>query len=665
MRFGAKVLKKSAKVQCEAESGALSWFLLNIPSLNRWLPRLLAGIAFSVFGQTNPVLQLDQTGALTWTATPHSWMPIASSSVSSPLANWPVVTTPVATVGDSNSLVLPPTNNSQFYLLERRGATVPFITLEAEAHRVSGQIVALTNSPTSTTWSPELEASGRAFVQLTNTGHFLEFSNVVAANTIVLRHCIPDAPTGGGLAASLSLYVNGIKRQTLTLTSTNNWLYQTNGVNSSENGQDNDPAGGPAHVFWNEERYFITNGVQQGDTLRLQKDAADTAAFYRIDSIDLEQAPPPLSPPPAGTYLNVTSYGANGADNLDDSTAIKNCLIAAKAQGKIVWMPPGTYYQNTSITVDSVTVQGAGMWHTSLIQTAEGTRNIAIKGNAPKVYDLFVGNSVTTYRASGVYGFTLTSPCTNWVIENVWITHVSAAIWITGGSDGVVRGCRVRLTYADAINLNKGASRCLVEQNHVRGVGDDGLAILADLSGAFPSTNNILRNNTVMANWWGHNCDLAGGSGHIIENNYLADNSHAGCFTINLPSAYPMYPLTGGVVRRNTILRGGSNFVGQKRGALWLSAGSTTVSNVLFQENFVLDSLFPAIHLVGSHNQMITFERNVLDASGTEGIRVNSEVNGSGTFISNIVRNLKPGFTQYTNLAGGDYQGTFSGNSWP
>ena len=625
---------------------------------------LFVGLIYPAYSQTNPELQLEPSGSLNWTSAPHSWMPLTAATVTSP--NWSVVTAPVVATGYSNAVALPQANSSQFYLLEKRGAVVPFVTLETEAaNRITGQIIALTNSPTSTTWTPELEASGRAFVQLTNTSDFLEFSNVVAANTIVLRHCIPDAPTGGGLAATLSLYVNGAKHQTLTLTSTNNWLYQTNGITASENGQDNNPAGGPAHVFWDESRYFITNGVQQGDVLKLQKDATDTAVFYRLDSIDLEVAPPPLSPPPAGTYLSITSYGANGSDNLDDTTAIKNCLTAAKALGKIAWLPPGTYYQNASITVDSVTVQGAGMWHTSLIQTQDGTKNLIIKGNAPKVSDLFIANSATTYRISGGYAFTLVTPCTNWVVENVWITHTSVGIWMTDGVGGTVRGCRVRLTYADAINLNKGASGCLVEHNHVRGAGDDGLAILADLSGPFPSTNNILRYNTVIANWWGHNCSLAGGYGHLIENNYLADNSHSGCLAINLPSAYQKYPLTGGIIRRNTILRGGSNFVGQKRGAFWVSSGSTTISNVLFQENFILGALFPAVHLTGSSNQVITFDRNVIDAPGTEGIRVNAEVNGAGSFISNIVRNLKPGVTQFTNIAGGDYPATLTGNSWP
>ena len=94
-----------------------------------------------------------------------------------------------------------------------RGATVPFRTYEAAtpANRTTSKIVKMAEPPSRTTMTPELEASGRAFVELSKTGEALDFANVRAANTIVVRHCIPDAPNGGQ-EATLSLYVNGIFR---------------------------------------------------------------------------------------------------------------------------------------------------------------------------------------------------------------------------------------------------------------------------------------------------------------------------------------------------------------------------------------------------------------------------------------------------------------------
>jgi hypothetical protein len=550
----------------------------------------------------------------------------------------------------------------------KRGASVPFTTYEAEAtNRGKGQVITMHSLPGKAESTPELEASGRGYVQLDARGDYVEFPRVRAANTIVVRHCIPDDPGGNGTTATLSLFVNRKFRQSLTLSSKHNWLYGKEG----ENGQANEPSAGQSHVFWDESRFFITGGgVRQGDTIRLQKDSTDTATFYRVDLIDLETAPEPLSPPPAGSFLSVVDYGANGTDTNDDTAAIKRCIDDAKAQKKLVWIPAGTYYQNEQFQLDGVTVRGAGMWHTNLIGTVEGTTfagNVGFRlgGTNAKVSDLHLESAAHTKRSKGGVAILGSfGDCSNWTVENVWITHTLVGFWMSGVSDGTIRNCRVRFTYADGININRGSTNCLVENNHVRGSGDDGLAILAEIERTpTPSKDIKLRNNTVAATWWGHNCDLAGGSGHIIEDNVFADNAKFGCFTIALPGAYPMYATTDCIIRRNSILRGGGNYAGQKRGAVSIFPGSTSISNVLFQENEILMPIFRGIHLFGTHPQAITFERNLIDHPGEDGIFIDAQVMGSGEFRNNVVRGVNATFQSLNNQAGAGYNLTFSGNS--
>lgn len=102
-----------------------------------------------------------------------------------------------------------------------RGAAVPFVTLEAEAptNATTGRVVRLSGLPDGPDHSPELEASGRAYVELSAPGEYVEFRNPSAANALVIRHCIPDAPDGGGISATLGLYVGGVRREDVTLTS--------------------------------------------------------------------------------------------------------------------------------------------------------------------------------------------------------------------------------------------------------------------------------------------------------------------------------------------------------------------------------------------------------------------------------------------------------------
>ena len=58
----------------------------------------------------------------------------------------------------------------------------------------------------------------------------------------------------------------------------------------------------------------------------------------------------------------------------------------------------------------------------------------------------------------------------------------------------------MRGTYADGINIGRGSTGNLIENNHVRGCGDDGIAILSETENGYPpSTGNTARHNTVAA----------------------------------------------------------------------------------------------------------------------------------------------------------------------
>lgn len=544
------------------------------------------------------------------------------------------------------------------------GADVPFTTYEAEApgNTTTGKIVHLSSPPESLDSSPELEASGRAYVELTDIGQYLEFPYVIAANTVVIRHCIPDSLTGGGIRATLALYVNGVYRQSLTLSSHHNWLYGSAGTN----GQSNNPLDGHPHVFWDESRFFITGGVKQGDILRLQKTDADTAGFYKIDLIDLEMARPPLSAP-STPYLSVKDYGAMGKGLGDDDTsAIQRCINDAALQNKIAWIPAGRYNISAKLVINGVTVQGAGMWYTEIIATGIGSisgskPSFQLKGENPHVRDLFFDGDYNTSRGRDSY-YAFSGPAHNWSVENVWITHTGTGFWISLSSNGLIRGNRVRFTYADGINLNRGTSSTVIENNHVRGTGDDGIAVLSEVNNPV-SNGNTIRHNTVIAPWWGLNLDLAGGTGHNIQYNYLADNSLNAAFGINLPGSYPMFPVSNCTFSDNRIVRGGGNASHQQRGAIWIYPGSTSISGMTIKNNIIEKPIFSGIQLAGSKSQQISFMNNVIHDPSTYGIIVTPNVSGTGSFTDNSVSGSNSSYPQFQNNSKG-YVVTTSGNSW-
>lgn len=548
------------------------------------------------------------------------------------------------------------------------GAQMPFVTLEAEDY--AGTMKGALINGGKASWSaapitPLQEASGRSFVQLNQVGDYVEFPNVPEANALVIRHCIPDAPTGGGITATLGLYVNGARRQSITLSSKYNWLYSGTAV-LSDNGQQNNPtvfATAYPHVYWDETRLFITGGVQKGDTIRLQKDAQDTAAYYRIDLIEPELAPDPL-PQPADS-ISIATFGGNGADAIDDTVAFNNGVSIARIQNKVLWIPPGKYLFGSSGTLQPLNgakVQGAGIWYTELYHTATNSstfRIFAMSGTNASVSDLYIDSHTQTNRGQYVC-WPFSSTGTGWKIRNCWITHTGVGAWMAG-FNGEISNCRIRLVYADGININNGnvleSNVVLVENNHIRGNGDDGIAILDqekrdESTGQIvngPTNNVTARNNTVVAQWWGLNGDLAGGVGHLVENNYFADGAG---FGLNMPNAFPMRPLVNSIVRRNIILRAGRNHSGQKRGAIWTLPSTDVIQNLVFEENVIVDPIYRGVHFAGNFSQQIVFKGTLIDSPGENAVFAAGGSVGTVTFDTTAIRNSGT-FAQFQNSSGG------------
>src|SRR5262249_52023660 len=141
----------------------------------------------------------------------------------------------------------------------------------------------------------------------------------------------------------------------LTLTSRYAWQYGHNPFT-------NNPADGNPHHFYDDVRTRFPSTLPAGTRVRLQVDSGSTPTT--IDTADFEQVPAPL-PQPSGS-LSVTSYGADPTGTADSSDAFDTGVAAASAQGRVLWIPPGTYTVTRHIVVDKVTIRGAGPWYSVL-----------------------------------------------------------------------------------------------------------------------------------------------------------------------------------------------------------------------------------------------------------------------------------------------------------
>jgi Right handed beta helix region len=569
------------------------------------------------------------------------------------------------------------------------GATTPFISYEAEVGTLGGgaAVHTLSAPPTTQYSSPELEASGHAYVALTSTGDSVSWVNQtgIAITAINVRLSIPDAPGGGGITATLDLYVNGQMRQALAVNSMQSWLYEGGPNNSNYNGNDQNPADGDPRVFFDDFHTFVMGApVVPGDTISLQKDAANTAAFYNVDVVDLE-APPPPTTAPAGS-LSITSYGAMPDDPTFDSTsAIQACIDDAQTQQKSVWIPVGTFYLLTTkgLTASGISIEGAGAWYSRIYRSVplpNSTPLAAVFSVTSCHVSHFAIDSNALSRASvDGAGGAMDTTGTNWSADGIWTQHTESGFWASG-SGGIVENCRLTSIWADGCNLNNVSltgttgTNLTARNNFVRGTGDDAIAINSvDYNGAqeyTPMANITIENNTSIAPWGGKGVAIYGGSGHLVQNNYMSDTARyiglgVGKFGVNGSN------LVSATVTGNDVERCGGNAYMQGQPALHIGNGGDgqgvgIVENATVTNNLVRGALYNGVGFSTSNG--IVFADNTIASPGLGGVVISPPFypapTGSATLTGNVVTGLLPGQVAFQNLSDGGYTVAQSGNSW-
>ncbi|MFF1817786.1 carbohydrate-binding protein [Kribbella sp. NPDC058245] len=575
------------------------------------------------------------------------------------------------------------------------GATVPFTSYEAEAGSLGGGAtsVSLTAAPTTQYSSASLEASGHAYAHLAGTGQSVQWTNNTGGpiSAITVRVSIPDNSSGTGQTSTLNLYVDGGLRQAVNVNSKQTWLYEGN---NNYNGNSQNPADGSPRVFFDETRTFVTGTpIAAGGTFMLRKDAANSAAFYDVDVIDVESAPAALAQP--ANSISITDCGAvadntptNGAADpasVDSRAAIQNCINQAQSQGRVLWIPAGTFYVKGTqgLQAQGITIAGAGSWYSTIyrdVPLPNSTPLPALWGlTSTSIRNLHVDTNATSRATVDGAGGSMDVTGTNWVAEGIWTQHTLSGFWASG-TGGTIRNNRLTTIWADGANINNVSmgnsvgNNLTITNNFVRGTGDDALAINSvnynDIDGTrvyyTPMANAVVTNNTSIAPWGGKGVGIYGGSGHRVENNYVSDTARyiglgAGRFGVNGND------LSSTTVSGNTVVRSGGNAYSQGQPAFHIGNGGDgqnvgVVDHVTATGNTIINSLYDGIGFSTSTNTLL--QNNTVTSPGRNGIVISPPFypapSGSATITGNTVTG---GGSPYINGSSG-FTATLSGNSW-
>jgi parallel beta-helix repeat protein len=507
------------------------------------------------------------------------------------------------------------------------GASLPYVEVLAQNSPTNGTII----GPSYTQGQLADEAVGREAVTLQGTGKYVTFTSPIATNSIDFRYSIPDSSDGSVYTAPLSLYIDGVKQTDFTLTNAYSWYYGSYPfVNTPSSGT-------PMHFFDEVHRLFSTT-YPANTTFTLQIDSEDTASSYTINLADFEDVGPALTQP-AGS-VSVVSEGADPT-GVNDSTTAFNDAIAAAGAGGTVWIPTGTYNIPGHIIVNDVTVEGAGMWYSTITGTAPGFYGNGTPTNSlPASTDVHLANfaisgnvqeRVDADQVNGIGGAMSDS-----TISDIWIEHMKVGIWMDGPmTDLDISGVRIRDTTADGINLHGGVTDSTITDSEIRNTGDDGIALWADATLGADSGDTI-SDNTLQQQQLANGIAVYGGNNNTVTGNLVEDTGINQGGGITVAQRFSSTPLGLTTVSNNTMIRDGQLDPNWQFGvgALWFDAdqtwggGPVNVSNELIEQ-----SPFEAIQWVEGTITGVNLSNISIIGTGTFALQ---EQTGGSSTVTNV-----------------------------
>ncbi|OWA34803.1 hypothetical protein B9G55_13690 [Saccharibacillus sp. O16] len=341
----------------------------------------------------------------------------------------------------------------------------------------------------------------------------------------------------------------------------------------------------------------------------------------------------------AENALSIEAYGAIPDDGLDDLMAIRQALTEAKASGKSVYVPPGTFLYSDVIVVNGVSLSGEG--EQSVLRSTNPERQaVQIAGqnsqlSAVKLTTIPVSNRLSSSVSARVH---VLPEAANFVVQNTVIEGGSSAGIIVYGMNGAITGNTVQDTLADGIHITGGSSNIRVENNTARSTGDDMIAVVSyEKNGTWVKNVKIAHND--VSGGHARGITVSGGSDISVENNEITDTGGAGVF-IASEGSYRTYEVRNVKVARNLILRDSRNASIPEKGGIRLQATykEPSISGAIIEQNQIVDSADSGILILGSAPIQALIVRNEITNPANHGIHLLKTVVGTFNFAGNHVQ---------------------------
>lgn len=333
-------------------------------------------------------------------------------------------------------------------------------------------------------------------------------------------------------------------------------------------------------------------------------------------------------------YVSITDFGASSG-NADNQTALQNAFDYAKAHGEAVYIPPGTYDHSGTLSIDGVTVYGAG--DSSVLQATDPAHEaIYLTGANASLSDVAVDGTGSARLSTPDSADVVAQGASNFAIKDVHITgSASAGIMSFESSNGTIENNTVENTLADSIHLTDASHDITVSGNLVTNSGDDGIAVVSYAGESAPVSNVTIQGNTVLHNEGGRGVSVVGGTGvQILANHIEGGPADLAGIYIAAESQWNTYTVHNVLVQGNTITDAGGLSSGQ--GAITLYDSETGSNDGITVSGNQIDAPRKAgILVVGDGPQTATIENNHVYADASHQALNNIATHASLTLSGN------------------------------
>jgi len=437
-----------------------------------------------------------------------------------------------------------------------------------------------------------MEAAGHRAIELTAGGSLIEWTMDADGEGIVVRYSVPDVPDG---ELAVDFLVNDEKRGVIVLTPRFSHLYGSQ-FEASKN-----PAEGNHRRVYDETR--LRYPLKKGDrfAIRLPEPSTKSAEPVCIDFIEVERIAAEIPPPPQA--LVVSDFGAIADDGKDDLAAFDACFKSARQSGKTAYLRRGVFHLSNRIALPPrIQIQGAGVWHTELrftsgesgktrgFTTADATERIEMRDF------FFVGQGGMIHDGGQPFNGPMGKDS---VLENLWWEHLYNARFVWN-ENLTVRHCRVRNVFAGGLILFEGSIAAVVENNHVRQAGDDGIATCASHHGAGESApinrNNTIRRNTVELTARAAGIGIFGGNSTRVYHNRVLDTLPSAQADIRFTSSFESHPFGAGAKNQHHVYENEFSGCRAHMGSILFGTRYTPVENILLRDCNVSQLAAPLLY---------------------------------------------------------------------